>query len=80
MHDDEVTVADLKSLGLAATVLYGTRLRRLLVVLWSYLLSIAMYLFLSLELRVVASGELFAKQEMGESLCSGQVRALCAES
>ena len=29
---------------------------------------------------LVASGELFAKQEMGENLCSGKVRALCAES
>ena len=47
-HRDEVPVADLESLGLAATFLYGTRLRRLLVVLWSFLLSVSIYLFLSL--------------------------------
>ena len=47
-HDDEAPVADLESLGLAATFLYGTRLRRLLMVLWSFLLSISFYLFLSL--------------------------------
>ena len=40
-HDDEAPVADLESLGLATTFLYGTRLRRLLMPL---------YLFLSLSI------------------------------